>query len=145
VAGTQLVPFFGVGVHYSATGDSFAGMTEPGYYATVGMQNQYVWTNRFQLIHGRILLLVSNNGDGDIHHLRVEDKSSIRLRALHSDIRLCMRNGSFLESGTRECPGRYETDHCKSHVSSPDLSSGMIAADKKIVRRRQEHSRSHLP
>ncbi|KIV79909.1 hypothetical protein PV11_07449 [Exophiala sideris] len=36
VAGTQLVPAFGVGIHYSATGDSLAGMSEPAYYATFG-------------------------------------------------------------------------------------------------------------
>jgi hypothetical protein len=36
VAGTQLVPSFGVGIHYSATGDNLAGMTEPSYYATFG-------------------------------------------------------------------------------------------------------------
>ncbi|KIW83886.1 hypothetical protein Z517_03132 [Fonsecaea pedrosoi CBS 271.37] len=36
VAGTQLVPWFGVGVQYSTTGDNFHGMTEPAYFATVG-------------------------------------------------------------------------------------------------------------
>ncbi|KAK4935550.1 hypothetical protein LTR10_023413 [Elasticomyces elasticus] len=37
VAGTQLVPAFGVGIHYSATGDSLAGMSESAYYATFGI------------------------------------------------------------------------------------------------------------
>jgi len=35
VAGTQLVPAFGVGIQYSTTGSNLAGMTEPGYFATV--------------------------------------------------------------------------------------------------------------
>jgi succinate-acetate transporter protein len=37
VAGTQLVPAFGVGVQYSTTGNNLHGMTEPAYFATVGM------------------------------------------------------------------------------------------------------------
>lgn len=36
VAGTQLIPWFGVGVQYSTTGNNLHGMTEPSYYATVG-------------------------------------------------------------------------------------------------------------
>jgi uncharacterized protein len=36
VAGAQLVPWFGVGVQYSTAGDNLQGMTEPGYFATVG-------------------------------------------------------------------------------------------------------------
>ena len=36
VAGTQLVPWFGVGVQYSTSGNSLQGMTEPSYFATVG-------------------------------------------------------------------------------------------------------------
>jgi len=36
VAGTQLVPAFGVGIQYSTTGDNLVGMTEPSYFATVG-------------------------------------------------------------------------------------------------------------
>jgi len=36
VAGTQLVPWFGVGIHYSASGVNLQGMSEPSYYATVG-------------------------------------------------------------------------------------------------------------
>jgi succinate-acetate transporter protein len=36
VAGTQLVPWFGVGLQYSPNGSNLQGMTEPAYYATFG-------------------------------------------------------------------------------------------------------------
>ena len=41
VAGTQLVPWFGVGLQYSPSGSSLQGMTEPGYYATFGTSVLY--------------------------------------------------------------------------------------------------------
>ena len=40
VAGTQLIPWFGVGVQYSTSGSNLEGMAEPGYYATVGTSSQ---------------------------------------------------------------------------------------------------------
>jgi succinate-acetate transporter protein len=36
VAGTQLVPWFSVGVQYSSSASNLQGMTEPAYYATFG-------------------------------------------------------------------------------------------------------------
>ncbi|KAL6242948.1 hypothetical protein RBB50_010048 [Rhinocladiella similis] len=36
VAGTELIPWFGVGVHYSSNGSTLQGMAEPSYYATFG-------------------------------------------------------------------------------------------------------------
>ena len=106
VAGTQLVPCFGVGVQYSTSGSNLQGMTEPSYFATVGMRllpcialpEQRL--PRLLTMH-RILLPRPCDGHHDLHHLLAANQYSLLLRTLHFDLRFWMRRRSFLEPGTR--------------------------------------------
>ena len=115
VAGTQLIPWFGVGVQYSATGDSFQGMTEPSYFATVGTSfprslprpqiNLPAFaqdSTRTQLrvttdvkCH-RILLPLLGNDNDDLHDLLLAHQPRLLLGAFHADLRLQLCVGSLL-------------------------------------------------